>query len=355
MSDGFLKEIGRSYIVSAFLPAAFFVSIGYFLFQGFIPSGILKQILASGNISNYLWLGIFNLVVWVAFYLYSADDVTVRLFEGYGIPDWVYKKEHNSESQNKWEAKNLPLYTKWKEAKKQFDQADVVSEDEAQQVSLSGLRALAEIAKVNIKKPLNQNYQMPTRLGNVLRSSEAYALDRYLIFDTAIWPRLLPVLPAEIKRPLEEKNNLFMFLLNSAFLACLLSLTCAIFGLIIPLFNFPPDFFYIGYDFISPGNYSWLSLLFLSFGYILYRVAVNAAEDFTMYIRSSFDLYRINLLHQLHWEPPESLEDERGLWLEVSKLLIAGSRIEADFSAFTRKFQVENKTPSSSEADAKEN
>ena len=354
MSDGFLKEIGRSYIVSAFLPAAFFVSIGYFLFQGFIPSGILKQILASGNISNYLWLGIFNLVVWVAFYLYSADDVTVRLFEGYSVPEWIYKKEANSESQIKWEARNLPIYTKWKEAKEKLDQAEVVSEDDAHQLSLSGLRALAEIAKVNVKKPLNQNYQMPTRLGNVLRSSEAYALDRYLIFDTAIWPRLLPVLPAEIKRPLEEKNNLFMFLLNSAFLAYFLSLTCAIFGLLIPCFNFPHNFFYIGYDFISPSIYIWLSALFFAFGYALYSVAVNAAEDFTMYIRSSFDLYRVNLLRQLHWEPPATLEEERALWYELSKLLIAGSKIEANFTTFTRRFQVENKT-SSSEAEAKEN
>lgn len=354
MSDGFLKEIGRSYIVSAFLPAAFFVSIGYFLFQGFIPAGILKQILASGHVANYLWIGIFNVVVWVAFYLYSADDVTVRFFEGYSIPEWIYKKSDNLESQNKWEAKNLPFYTKWKKAKKVLDETGVVSEEDSEQTSAWSFNALVEIAKVNIKKPLNQSHQMPTRLGNVLRASETYAFDRYLIFDTAIWPRLLPILPAEIKRPLEEKNNLFMFLLNSAFLAYFLSLACAVFGLVVPLFNFPQDFFYIGYDFISPGNYFWLSVLFLSFGYILYRVAVNAAEDFTMYVRSSFDLYRINLLHQLQWEPPQTLEDERGLWLEISKLLIAGSKIEANLPAFSRKFQVENKK-SSSDADAREN
>jgi hypothetical protein len=354
VSDGFLKEIGRSYIVSSFLPAAFFVSIGYFLFQGFIPLGILKQILASGDISNYLWLGIFNLVVWVAFYLYSANDVTVRLFEGYLMPESFYKKKETLGTQIEWEAKNLRGYTAWKKEKEQLDKIDTVTEVESRQHFISMLSALAEIANVNLRKPLNVSSQMPTRLGNVLRSSEVYALERYNIFDGAIWPRLLPVLPVDIKKHLEEKNNLFMFLLNSAFLAYFLALASAIFGLIIPHINFPEGFFYIGYEFISAANYIWLSVLFLIFGYLLYLVAVNAAEDFTMYVRSSFDLYRINLLRQLHWDPPKTLEAEKNLWLEVSKLLIAGSRIEADFSDFTRKFQLENKTPSS-EVETKEN
>jgi hypothetical protein len=354
VSDGFLKEIGRSYIVSAFLPAAFFVTTGFFLFQGFIPLAILQQFLASGDISNYLWLGIFTLVVWVAFYLYSANDVTVRLFEGYFLPEWVYKRDDNPEAQYKWELKNLPAYRKWKESNEQIKQIDSASEDYADQLTLSTLRALAEIAKVSLKKPLNQNSQMPTRLGNVLKSSEAYALDRYLIFDTVIWPRLLPVLPAEIKKTLEEKNNLFMFLLNSAFLALFLFLACAIFGLLVPYVKLPDGFFYIGYDFISPVLYIWLSILFLLFGYALYRVAVNAAEDSAMYIRSSFDLYRINLLRQLHWVPPATLEEEKTLWYEISKLLIAGDRVETNFTGFTRKYQLDNEA-SSLDIDNKEN
>lgn len=353
MSDGFLKEIGRSYIVSSFLPAAFFVSIGYFLLQGFIPLGIVKQVLASGEIAKYQWLVIFILVLWVAFYLYSANDVTVRIFEGYFIPERWYRKEETLVEQTKWEKKNLPLYTDWLQDKSRRDSSNIENEEGARQVFLSLIKVLVEIANVNLRKPLSIGFQMPTRLGNVLRSSEAYALERYFIVDTAIWPRLLPVLPPEIKKHLEEKNNLFMFLLNSAFLAYSLSLCTAFFGLVIPHVGFPRDFFYIGYDFISAGSFIGLSFVWAIFGYLLYRVAVNAAEDFTMYIRASFDLYRVNLLRQLHWDPPATLEEEKYLWLEVSKLLIAGNRVEADFSPFTRKIYFEN-SASSSETETKE-
>ena len=141
-----------------------------------------------------------------------------------------------------------------------------------------------------------------------------------------------------------------MFLLNSAFLAYFLSFGCAIFGFIVPHFKVSKNFFYIGYGLISAESFIGLSVVFMIFGYILYRVAVNSAEDFTMYIRASFDLYRINLLRQLHWDPPKTLDEEKSLWLEISKLLITGNRIEADFSPFTRKVYLENQASSSAEA-----
>jgi hypothetical protein len=126
-----------------------------------------------------------------------------------------------------------------------------------------------------------------------------------------------------------------------------------IFGFMLPMLNLSEDFFYIGYDFISAWSYLGLSVVFLIFGYVLYRVAVNAAENFSMYVRASFDLYRINLLRQLHWDPPAELDDEKNLWLEVSKLIIGGNRFKVDFSDFTRKFKIDKET-SSPEADKKD-
>ncbi len=153
VSDSFLKEIGRSYIVSAFLPAAFFVSIGYFLFQGFLPLGLVKQIIASGDMSKYQWVVIFILVVWVAFYLYSANDVTVRLFEGYFIPEAFYKKAETPDTQKSWEAESLPIYTKWKQENQQLDVDTALTDDDIHVQFIGVLRALAEIANVNLKMP----------------------------------------------------------------------------------------------------------------------------------------------------------------------------------------------------------
>ena len=60
MNDSnFLKEIGRSYIVSAFLPAAIFVLLGYFLFSGFVPADLIAQNTNDPLFTNYQWIILF--------------------------------------------------------------------------------------------------------------------------------------------------------------------------------------------------------------------------------------------------------------------------------------------------------
>ena len=98
------------------------------------------------------------------------------------------------------------------------------------------------------------------------------------------------------------------------------------------------------FDFVTPVSYLGFTFVLITFGYILYRVAVNAAEDFSMYIRSSFDLYRSNLLRQLNWKPPKTLDQEKRLWLEASKLLIGGDLFPFDLPDFSYNLSQEKKT-----------
>lgn len=299
------------------------------------------------------------LVIWTAFFLYSATDVIVRFYEGYPLSRLTLKSK-KKQTTNAWQKKNLPALTNWQKQLKAFSKKGFDEKSAGRIIELV-FKALGEIASVSLQKPLNPEFLMPTRLGNVLRSSEMYAFDRYAIVDTAIWPRLLPVLPREITKHLEEKNNLFMFLLNSSFLAYIISFISTmafLLGICMPIFpqqwGFDPQtLFFIGYKFIPVEGYGGLSIVALIFGYMLYRIAVNAAEDFSMYIRASFDLYRINLLRQLNWEPPQTLEAEKTLWLEICKFLIAGELIPFDFSDHPRIFyqQANDSTQASQEAE----
>ena len=349
MNDNFLKEIGRSYIVSAFLPAAIFLLLGFFLFRGFVPKDVSDQLLNSKSFINFEWIILSLLIFWSAFYLYSANDITVKIFEGYLFPKWL-ANFFIRQQEKKWDEKNLPHYNKWKKENakmmKKIEGGKYVTEQEMEQDVRNLLRAHEELADFGLGSPLDKEHLMPTRLGNVLRASEMYAYERYAIEEIAIWPRLVPVLPIELIGHIDEKNNHFMFLINSAFLAYSNGLLCLLFGAIgLPLIFFPnwikpisikvQGFFYIGFDFINPIGYLAISVVLFSFGHILYLIAVNVAKEFGMYIRASFDLYRINLLRQLNWPPPKTLLEEQEIWRNISRFIIAAERLgEVQFPDF---------------------
>ena len=349
MNGNILKEIGRSYIVSAFLPAAMFMLLGFFLFRGFVPKDVSDLLLTSKSFVNFEWIVLTLLVFWGAFYLYSANDITVKIFEGYLFPkrmvDYLVRRQGKD-----WEQNNLPYFNKWKNENtkmmRKIKSGKELTENEMEQDVTNLLRAHEELADFGLRSPLDKEHLMPTRLGNVLRASEMYAYERYAIEEITIWPRLVPVLPAELIGHIDEKNNHFMFLINSAFLAYCNGLLGLLFGLIgLPLILFPnlikplalkvQGFFYIGYDFINPVGYLAISALLFGFGYVLYLIAVNVAEEFGMYIRASFDLYRLNLLRQLNWPPPKTLFEEQDLWRNISRFIVAAERLgEVEFPDF---------------------
>jgi hypothetical protein len=342
MNDSnFLKEIGRSYIVSAFLPAAIFILLGFFLFRGFLPVVVVEQMTNSQSFATYQWVILTLLIFWIAFYLFSADDVTVRIFEGYIWPEWLKNILINRQKKD-WDKKNLNNLRKWEKSDRaiheKIKKRRPVTEKELEQNVENLLRAHEELALLGTRSPLSPDDLMPTKLGNVLRASEMYAYERYAIEEITIWPRLMPVLPPEIVSQLEEKNNHFMFLINSAFMAyvnAIISFLFGVFGLPViifhdflrPLLPRPNSFFYIGYDFIPPLGFLLISILLAGFGYMLYLIAVNVAEDFGMSICASFDLYRINLIRQFNWPHPKTLEEERDLWRDITKFLIASDRL----------------------------
>lgn len=342
MNDSnFLKEIGRSYLVSAFLPAAIFTLLGFFLFRGFIPKAIADQLLSSESFANYQWIILSLLVFWVAFYLFSATDITVRIFEGYSLPKPIQEFFIKRQKKN-WEKRNLAEYKKWERLdhsiQKKIKNGRAVTERQLNQLPVHFLKAHEELAHLGIRSPLDEKDLMPTRLGNVLRASEMYAYERYAIEEVTIWPRLVGVLPPEMINHIEEKNNYFMFLLNSAFLVYVNAIFCFVFGVLglpvlfsgnflKPLLAWANGFFYIGYDFIPPYAFLAFSTVLGLFGHILYLIAVNAAEDYGMYIMASFDLYRANLIRQLNWPQPKTLCEERDFWRNVTRFIISAERL----------------------------
>jgi hypothetical protein len=80
--DSFIKELGRSYIVSSFLPSAFFVSLLLILFRGFIPAELVSDLSEGGFLLFGRWVVVSIFTIWIAFFLFSSVDWIVKLFEG---------------------------------------------------------------------------------------------------------------------------------------------------------------------------------------------------------------------------------------------------------------------------------
>jgi hypothetical protein len=332
--SSFLKEIGRSYIVSSFLPAALFVSVVGILFRGFVPSVIFSALTDNTCLLGNGWIWALIITSWIAFYLYSSVDWTVKLFEGYFLPEVLQSRLKDLF----YVLRFVPFSKKYREFVRLATKKKLSARD---QRSIPDLRmhALAELQPLEIQNPLDKAHLMPTRLGNVLRASEIYAYERYHIEGITIWPRLFHVLPRQFVASLEEKNNHLLFLLHSSLLAyfnagiCILAgITGLVYQRLAGIrFDLIPteerNFFIRGFNSIKPTEYLVIGVLAFCLAYMMYSVAVNAAEGYALFVRAGFDLYRMDLLKELRQPMPKELQDEKQLWMVLHEYFVAANRL----------------------------
>jgi hypothetical protein len=343
--SSFIKEIGRSYIVSSFLPAALFVSLGVFIFRGFVPELILDGIQKTNSLLGFNkqdslsiggWFILFVATSWIAFYLYSSINWTVQLYEGYKFPGFV-SEIMKFILRQLWHRKQIEIY---EAIRGEFEKPVTIWNDD---LKIPRQIALDEIQDLEGYGPIDMDDLLPTRLGNVLRASERYANERYKLNSLVVFPKLIHVFPAHFSNELEDKNNRFIFLVHSSFLAYVVGLTALVAVLVnkifTPLckFTFTPKFIiqsfceggFIsrGFSVLSPDEYAIVGLFFVIVGYILYRIGVVAAREFALHIRAGFDLYRFDLLRQLNHQLPATLDDEKQIWGLLSEYFVAGNRL----------------------------
>jgi hypothetical protein len=148
---------------------------------------------------------------------------------------------------------------------------------------------------------------MPTRLGNALRAAESYPGDeqRWGIDAAFWWPRLYLILPDSARDQVDNARAsldqlVVLTMLSAAFGAASLALSCAGLNLAVGL-----------------GCAAGPLLL----SRCSYLAAVTAAGVFGELVRSSYDLFRGDLLGKLGWPMPPTLAAERKLWTALGQQL----------------------------------
>jgi hypothetical protein len=148
---------------------------------------------------------------------------------------------------------------------------------------------------------------LPTRLGNALRAAEAYPGDeqRWGLDAAFWWPRLYLILPDSARDQVDGARAsldqlVVLSVMSAAFGVVSLALSCAGLNLAVGL-----------------GCAAGALLL----SRLSYLSAVTAAGVFGELVRSSYDLFRGDLLAKLGWPMPSTLPRERELWLALSQQL----------------------------------
>ncbi len=152
--------------------------------------------------------------------------------------------------------------------------------------------------------PLDSDLVKPTRLGNVLVASEEYPHQLYQLDAVLWWPRLAALLPETFRTQVDTALTPVLAMLNLSMM-----LTVLAFG--------------GGIAVLLTNRLWWLLGAIFFGGFLLARVcylaAVSQAVDYGESVRVAFDLYRHDILKQMHIPLPDNLFKERLLWDLLNK------------------------------------
>jgi hypothetical protein len=148
----------------------------------------------------------------------------------------------------------------------------------------------------------------PTRLGNIVQSYNQYPFKRYSMESEIFWTRIIKVMDESFEKRINDQKLMLDFSLTCASMS-LLYAACT---MLIP--------------WLSSEKESWfvLTIIGLFVSQVFYNSAITSAISFGQFVRTAYDLYRLNLLESYSMEMPANDKEERALWESISQLIVYG-------------------------------
>jgi hypothetical protein len=186
-----------------------------------------------------------------------------------------------------------------------------VSWHQRQMRRLRGIGVEANAYRAYDSYPLRRHEAdvLPTRLGNILLTSERYSLDRYGMDSIIFWPRLYPLLPQPFQIDYEEFVMEQEFPLVVAFEASVAAIVCAAAVL------------------VSGGSPEFFAACFgggLGIAFAFYYLSLAGAQELGEQQKAAVDLYRDRLLDV--WPAVADVGDERRAFAEIEKFVVFNTR-----------------------------
>jgi hypothetical protein len=325
----YLEKLGSNFLVSAMVPSLAFVLTSILVFDP-----ILKIAAAFQNpLGAYQLIGIglivFIFTVIIGFTLTALNTYFLKMFEGYVTPlpiRFLYKRGQRIH--------RLKAYNLIADQDKLKNEILHLQEQEGLSPKLEGrLETLKDeyymsVANYSLQYPLDPKDVLPSRFGNTLKAAENYSGDRYGIDGVHFWPRMVHVIPTDYKLSIDNTRNELSFLVNMSILSVSFSSLC-----VLATFYFMWTANPVGGDpavvveFFSRVTKYLIAAAFgfLSFGFF-YNASIFSVGSFGLMIRSSFDLFRMDLLRKLELKRPKDSIEEFDAWQSLNELIVLGSR-----------------------------
>lgn len=311
----------RRFILNAFLPSL--------IFWGLLIAAILagQHHLAAdakawdAQDANFKAMETVGFLAWITFFaalLSSQSSTLLRWHEGY----W------NLPVPKTWETAGCDWHkAKLQEANGLIDkkmalltEAPANADAVLQRTLERELEKLYEALSMNYPPRTRPEEVMPTRLGNILKSSELYPRMRYGLDPVLIWPRLYNLFPDHFVQAIADARSSLDFMivissLGSAFAvlcgACLL-VVCAPWWLFLLCF--------------------WGGLLVAT---VAYQGALGSAILYAQQVRAGFDLYRNEFFKEMRLSLPATPAEEKAQWREVGLFILRNVRENPDTWRYT--------------------
>lgn len=332
----FIEKMGSNFIVAALIPSLAFVSSAMLVFSPILPNELMARIVGKDYSTIQEGLVILTFAIVLGFTLTSLNTFLLKIFEGY-ILVWRFPFFRKSE---------LRSYKKMRHQIKLVQKRIRSIKDQKSQFAEKMVERLdAKLYKLEIKFhyrfPEKEEEVLPFKFGNILKAAETYPMARYSMDSVPIWTRLLHVITPSYDSKIEQTHNQLSFLVNCAVLSILFS----ILGIAAALYQFILAYIAagsinLGIYFISvnlPFNdyfqraivYILVFIFSIFLSIIFHRASLLSVDEFGQMIRSAFDLFRFDLLKQLHLPLPNNSNNEIDTWTITTELMNVAYAMES--------------------------
>jgi hypothetical protein len=302
MFSSSIQLFGRNFVVGYFLPTALFVTASALLFLLFMPQAALDATELAEQLQSVWTVSAAVFGTWaLSILLMLLNRGLIRALEGYGF---LAKTPFRT-----WQLRRFDRLQK--EITETTEQYKVEVREQGQVSPQAEERYAKLLLKRREDFPMERKHVLAASFGNVIRAFETYSRAMYGLDAIPAWPRIIAVVPDDFRETLNSAKAQVDFAVNTVYLALIVAIQ------------------YVAYAVTTrSAPMTWIPLVALAVTFLAYRFAVSSAREWGEHVKAVFDLYRHALLKQMGLEIPESWEDERQCWQEISRSFLYGYQLD---------------------------
>jgi len=296
------KSIGKDFLIAAFVPAGLLVGMNaLFVRWGLLPRAWFYDWNAFGaNKPAAILVAAFA----AALALATMSSTMYRAFEGYLVNTIYYVGTTIVASAALVPPRAMPAVL--------AAGTSIALVGIAQLVAYRWHRARAAMLAATLPTedwsrlyPRNPREIRETKFGNVLRAFEEYPAVMWNIEPITTWVRLTAVLPADFAGQIADAKTYVTLLLNTSVVAAVLAFETALLA--------GPN---------AGTKWLWAVVVWAAVAVLAYAATPAAAKRWGEYVRTAFDLYRLDVLVRMKVDLPAgpfTFEQEREVWASVQE------------------------------------